>query len=101
MTPIKHTQLIDTTLGHELQKANVIVTEIEDLSGKVPHAAAGGAAKSSYVSPKSGRTIYILERNSVVPPDSYTNDVWQFDTDFTAEEAAQFLKDVDAIPLKR
>lgn len=74
----------------------VEVIELEDLSGKVPHVGFGGASKSSYVSPNTGKTIFVLERNNTYAADAYYNDVWQFDHDFTATEAADFIRAHDA-----
>lgn len=95
MDAIKYNQLDSQTLSGAL-KGKVTVTELEDLTGKVPHAGYGGAAKSVYVSPKTSKTIYVLERNGLSSPDSYTNDVWQFEADFTAAEAASFLTAIDS-----
>ena len=97
MTPIKHISLDCQTFvdAFKQQYPQVEVRELENLTGKVPHVGFGGASKSYYLSPKSGRAIYVLERNGQYAPDAYNNDVWQFREDFTAEEAAEFLKGID------
>lgn len=97
---LKYDVLDCATLSDVVSKKGVIVTEIEDLSGKVPHVGYGGASKSTYVSPKTGNTVYVLERNGWYAGDAYVNDVWQFDCDFTAEEANDFIKSEDAISKK-
>ena len=89
--PIKHDTLDCTTLADVLGRSGIQVTELEDLSDKVPHVGYGGAGKSKYTSPKSGSTIFVLERNGLYAPDAYLNDVWQFNKDFTTEEAKEFL----------
>ena len=94
MTPLKHITL-DCTTASEMLRGKAQVTEIEDLTGEVPHVGYGGAAKSSYVSPTSGKTIYVLERNGMYAPDAYTNDVWLFDEDFSAAAARDFLTAID------
>lgn len=95
LTPLAHHQLDCQTLADALS-GKVAVRELEDLTGKVPHVGYGGASKSSYVSPRTGKTIYVLERNGLYAPDAWSNDVWQFDQDFTPAEAAAFLAAVDA-----
>jgi hypothetical protein len=92
---IKHHILHDETLADVFKTHGVKVMEIEDLSGRVPHVGAGGAWKSSYVSPKSGKTIYVLERQGCGDGESYVNHVWQFEADFTPDEARMFLEDWD------
>ena len=94
MKAIKHLELEDTTYAAAV-KSIVAVTELADLTGRVPHVGYGGAAKSCYVSPKTGKTIYVLERNGLIAPDSYINDVWLFDSDFSDAEAAAFLAAID------
>lgn len=86
MTPIKYNQLDCCTLADTL-KGKAEVVELADLSGKVPHAAYGGASKSLY----TGQGIYVLERNGLYACDAWVNDVWQFNTDFSSAEAATFL----------
>lgn len=87
---IKHSQLDCQTLADAL-RGRVEVQEIQDLTGLVPHVGAGGASKSIYVSPKTGRTVYVLERNGMYAPDAYLNDVWQFADDFSVDEAREYL----------
>ena len=94
MFPVRYTRLDCQTFAAAVSE-NVTVTELEDWTGKVPHAGFGGASKSSYTSPKGGKTIYVLERSSQIPPDAYTVEVWQFREDFDAAEAAVFLEAVD------
>ena len=94
MFPVRYTRLNCQGFAEAVSE-NVTVTELEDWTGKVPHAGYGGASKSSYTSPKGGKTIYVLERNSPIPPDGYTAEVWQFREDFDAAEAAAFLEAVD------
>ena len=96
MQALKYHQLDCQTLTEALKEQGIIVTEIVDLSNLVPHVAYGGACKSSYVSPRSGKIIYALERNALYAPDAWLNDVWQFDEDFTISEAVRFLSQVDA-----
>lgn len=90
MEAIKHNQLDCQTLADAL-KGKVEVIEIADLTGLVPHVGYGGASKSTYVSPKTGKTIYVLERNGMYASDAWGNEVWQFDSDFTTADAALFL----------
>ncbi len=94
MKAIKYNQL-DCQMLADALKGKVTVTEIENLTGKVPHVGFGGASKSSYESPKTGKTIYVLERNGLYAPDAWINDVWQFDADFTIQEATNFLTTID------
>lgn len=91
MNPLKFAELDSQTFA-EAVRDKVDVVELEDLTGKVPHVGYGGALKSKYVSPKTGRTIYVLEQSGMYDIDAYINKVWQFDRDFTVEEAAEFLK---------
>lgn len=94
MTPLNH-QVLDTeTFADAVRRLGVpvMVMETEDLCGLVPHVGYGGAAKSMYTSAKTGKPVYVLERNGFYAPDAYQNDVWQFDTDFSPAEAADFLR---------
>ncbi len=61
----------------------------------MPHVGCGGASKSKYISPRDGREIYVLERNGMYAADAYANDVWQFESDFSAGEADEFLARYD------
>jgi hypothetical protein len=92
MDYVKHV-VLDCQTYAEAVKDKVTVVELEDLTGKVPHVGYGGASKSSYSSPITGRTVYVLERNGSVAPDAYVNDVWLFMDDFSAEDAAKFLSE--------
>lgn len=89
--PLGHITLIDQTYAEYL-KGHVEVVELEDLTGLVPHVAYGGASKSVYFSPKSHKNVYVLERSGHFAADSYSNDVWFFDVDFTAVQARDFLE---------
>lgn len=91
MNLIKHAQLDCQTFA-EAVKNKVAVTELEDLTGKVPHVGYGGASKSSYISPNSGKMIFVLERSGMYCQDAFLSDVWQFDTDFSTEEASEFIE---------
>lgn len=76
--------------------ANTVkVDEVEDLTGKVPHAGYGGAVKSTYISPKDGQPKFVLERHQQYAPDAWGNDVWIFADDFTAAEASEFILNFD------
>jgi hypothetical protein len=91
MKPLKFFSLDCQTFADALKnKINLVF--LEDLSGKIPHVGYGGAGKSKYISPKSGKEIFVLEVNGWYDADAYINDVWQFEKDFTAEEATEFLK---------
>ena len=94
MKEIKY-HLLDCQTFTEAMRGKVEVIELEDLTGKVPHVGYGGASKSKYFSPKTDRWIYVLERNGWYAGDAYANDVWQFDNDFTADEARRFIEDWD------
>lgn len=94
MKALKHTTLDCQTFEAYVQ-GRVTVTLLEDLCYKVPHAGYGGASKSSYTSPESGKTIFVLERNGWYAGDAYSNDVWLFGHDFTAEEVFAFIADFD------
>lgn len=94
MKAIKFNELDCQTLADAL-KGKVEVVELEDLSWKVPHVGYGGATKSMYVSPKSGKTVYVLERSGMYDADAFSTKVWQFDEDFTVEDAAEFLTQFD------
>jgi hypothetical protein len=95
MIPLKHIELDQQTFAEIARKQGVIVESMEDLTGKVPHTGFGGAEKSKYESPSGRGTIYVLERNHWYAGDAYANDVWSFDRDFTVEEAAEFLREID------
>lgn len=95
MKPIKHA-ILDCETFEAFADGKVNVELVEDLCGKVPHVGFGGAAKSKYVSPKTGNTVYVLERNGMYAGDAYSNDVWLFESDFTAEEACAFLQQWDS-----
>lgn len=86
-------ELDSTTFSQAIKSLGVEVIEVEDLSGKVPHVGFGGASKSYYISPKTGKKIYVLEQNGAYAADAYINRVWQFEEDFTVEEAYRFLLD--------
>lgn len=94
MKPIKYASL-DCQTFEEWANGKVSVEPVEDLCHKVPHVGFGGASKSKYVSAKTGNTVYVLERNGMYSCDAYSNDVWLFEADFTAEEADAFLKKWD------
>lgn len=93
LMPVKY-HCLDCSTFKGAVKGKIEVTEIENLSCKIPHVGYGGGSKSKYVSPK-GQTIYVLERNNWYTGDAYINDVWQFDRDFTAEEADEFITQFD------
>lgn len=93
MNPIKHT-VLDCETFDSFCAGKVDVKLVEDLCYKVPHGGYGGASKSSYAN-KTGKTILVLERNDWYSGDAYANDVWLFEEDFTADEAAEFIKDWD------
>jgi hypothetical protein len=92
--PIKHDRIDAASFAEVV--APIHVEHVEDLCGKVPHVGYGGASKSKYVSPKSGRTIFVLERNGMYAPDAFSNEVWHFERDFTVADAATFLKNQDS-----
>lgn len=95
MNLIKHITLDSETYADAV-KSKVVVTEIEDLTGKVDHVGFGGASKS-YYELDNGAERYVLERNGMSSPDSYTNNVWIFYNDFTANDAYLFLKNWDSV----
>lgn len=93
MNLIKHI-VLDSETYADAVKSKVAVNELEDLTGKVDHVGFGGASKSHYRL-DNGVDRYVLERNGLSSPDSYTNHVWIFYDDFTANEADLFLKNWD------
>lgn len=93
MKPIKHHQLDCQTFA-DATHGKIEVFEVEDLTNRVPHVALGGASKSRYESPTTGKTIYVLERNAMYAPDGWLNDVWQFDHDFSIADAVEFLTSI-------
>jgi len=95
MKLIKHDSLTDEHFEAVVKQAGIDVEEMQDYSYKVPHAFVGSARKMRYYSPKSNRMIYVLERVNMVPPDSYVADTFQFESDFTLEEAINFIKKWD------
>ena len=92
MKPIKY-HCLDCETFASAVKGAVVVVLIEDLTGKVPHVGYGGASKSKYASPKSGREIFVLEVNGWYDADAYVNDVWQFEEDFSVDQAAEFVRE--------
>ena len=93
MIEVKYANLDSRSLSEVLATIGIQVVETQDLTGKVRHVGMGGAAKLKYVSPKTGRTIYILERSAPYAPDAYYTESWQFREDFSAQEAQDFLED--------
>lgn len=91
MQALKYDQFDCATLA-DMLRGEIELIEVDDLSGKVQHVGFGGVAKSKYVSKNTGKTIYVLERNNTYAADAYTNDVWQFDADFSAAEADEFIR---------
>lgn len=77
-------------------RGHVSVDLLEDLTGRVPHSAMAGAAKLHYVSPNTGRDMYILDRSVIYAADDWASETWTFVKDFTADEAADFLRAYDA-----
>ena len=94
ITPINYMVVDDYTFAQIARKQGIQTEELEDLTGRVPHAGFGGAEKSRYVSKKNGATLYVLERNCW-HSDSCENKIWTFDRDFTAAEASEFLSEID------
>ena len=94
MHPIKHNKIDSASFADVV--APLPVEFVEDLCGKVPHVGYGGASKSKYLAPKSGRTIFVLERNGMYAPDAFSNEVWHFEQDFTVAEASTFLNNQDS-----
>lgn len=94
MKAIKFDDVDCDTLANILRD-KVVMTNTVDISDAVPHCGYGGASKWSYLSPKTGKTIYVLERSQTYAPDAYHTEIWQFEQDFTAEEAARFIADYD------
>lgn len=92
MHPLKYFELGCQTLT-EAVRGKVEVVELEDLTGKVPQMQE--ISKSMYVSSETHRNIYVLEQRDLFVPESYVTRVWQFDSDFTVEEAARFLKEYE------
>jgi len=82
---LQHVQL-DCQMFIDFVREHVSVSQI---------AVYGDTLKSSYTSPKSGRTIYVLERTAMYECDAYINDVYQFDADFSAVQARDFLTSID------
>jgi hypothetical protein len=97
--PIKHS-FIDCTTLKEALKGKVEVKELEDLYLIVPHVGYGGAMISTYVSPNSGKDVFVLERYGLYAADAYVTEVWQFEEPFTAEEARLFLEQADNLKTK-
>lgn len=91
MNAIKYHELDCQTFADAL-RGKVDVVEVEDLTGKVPHVGFGGAVKSKYISPKSGKTIYVLEQSGMYAADAFVNRVWQFEEDFSVDDAIEFLR---------
>lgn len=91
--PIKSHIFDCSDLASELKRHGVTVEQVEDLTGKVWHVGAGGATKSTYVSPKSGKTIFVLETFGMYSADAYSCESYQFEEDFTVEQADEFLRD--------
>lgn len=94
MKQMKHT-VLDCETFEGWVEGKVEVEFSEDLCGKVPHVGCGGASKSKYVSRKTGKTVFVLERNGMYSGDAYSNDVWLFEEDFTADDARLFLEEWD------
>ena len=94
MKPLQTLVVTDYTFAEIARKQGIQTEELEDLTAKVPHAGFGGAEKSRYVSKKNGATLYVLERSSSIG-DSYVNNIWIFDHDFTTAAAVEFLCEID------
>jgi len=91
MISIKHNQIDCDHMGNVLRKQGVPFVET-DLTGMVPHAGYGGAARYEYVSPKTGEKVFILEVNGLYAPDAYVAESWFFLEDFTVEQATEFIQ---------
>jgi len=92
LVPLRGTQVImEETFGDKLREAGIESKE-ENLSFKVPHVGYGGASKRIYTSPNTGKEIYVLETNEPYAADAFVTHLWQFDHDFTVEEAKTFLE---------
>ena len=94
LPPLSYTQ-IDCQTFPEALGGRAAFRALEDLTGQVPPAEGGGAEKYSFSPPWAKRPIYVLTRNGFYTPAAGANEVWQFDQDFDATEAAAFLEKVD------
>ena len=88
-------QLDSLSFAEAAIPTGVAVIHEADLSGLVAHGEMGAAVKSSYISPKSGSRVFVLERSSWRGDDAYVTDVWQFDCDFTDAQARRFVDEWD------
>ena len=50
--------------------------------------------KYVYKSPKTGKDVYVLQKTSIVEPDGYGSEIWQFKDDFTIDDAKNFLSQI-------
>ena len=93
MECIKYNKVDCETLEN-LLRSKVKLEKLENLSGKVQHTGMGGAEKSVYTNDR-GERIFVLERSEYYAQDAYATDIWQFRSDFTADEAKTFVENFD------
>lgn len=90
MNIVRHAEFDCETFADVCRRQNVQVTSIVEMPD-VPHVGFGGVEKSSYTSPVSGKTIFVLERAGQYAPDAFATEVWLTEDDFTEEDAVAFV----------
>lgn len=54
----------------------------------------GGASKITYVSPKTGKKMFVLQVSEMYCADDFGTECWYFTEDFTEKQADAFLTSV-------
>ena len=93
--PIDHTFLDCLTIEGVANRLKIGIAMLADLSNVAPCVGFGGVAKYRYISPYSGKPIWVLQRSGYYDCDAFACDVWQFDQDFTEDQAVEFLRTID------
>lgn len=91
MNILKHVEIDCESYADVARRHGVVVEQVCEMDN-VDHVGFGGCAKSRYVSPKTGQTLYVLERAGQYTPDAYTTEAWITDTDFSETEAIAMVK---------
>ena len=92
---LRHAQLDCDTFANILDRQGITIYGERNLSGDVPHSGYGGVTMYTYVSPNTGRFVYVLERSGLYAPDAYLCNVWQFSYPFSVSDANDFLTNID------
>ncbi|WP_028312576.1 hypothetical protein [Derxia gummosa] len=88
---LDHNVLGPRSFASVLNEAGVSINDADNAAWCLAIPGRDEAKRYSYVSPKSGKTIFALEYTTCIPAKPGMHEVWQFDHDFSEQEAIEVL----------